>query len=123
MEKKFSSTLGLGLALLTLLGMTKGKQPKHFLGLMNVDLQHSILRMPLTAALLYAGSRQSSLKDTRAVLAFVGVVYIAMGVIGSMDRSVFRFLPSRLTNFDIGYHLGVGALSLWLGSRSGRMMK
>lgn len=123
MEKVFSSILGVGLLVLTTSGLAKRKFPKRLLGLMNVDTQHSVLRVSLTSALLYAGSRQTPLKSTRAILSFVGVFYIAMGVVGSIDKKVGGTLPSKLTNFDVGYHLGVGALALWLGRRSGRMMK
>jgi hypothetical protein len=90
---------------------------------MNVDTQHSMLRIPLTLALLYAGSQQTSLKDTRGILTFVGVFYLAVGAAGSIDRRLGGMLPSRLTGFDLVYHFGVGALALWLGGRSGRMMK
>ena len=123
MEKTFSSILGVGLMLLTLSGFTKSKKPKHLLCLMNVDTQHSALRLPLTMALLYAGSQQAPLKSTRAILSFVGAFYLAMGAAGVIDKSVSGALPSKLTNFDLVYHFGVGALALWLGGRSGRMMK
>jgi len=123
MERTFSSKLGVGLALLTFSGFVKSKTPKHLLGLMNVDTQHSMLRVPLTMALLYAGSNQSTLKNTRAILTGIGIFYFAIGAIGYKDKSVGGVLPSKLTNFDLIYHFGVGASALWLGSRSGRMVK
>lgn len=123
MEKLFSTTLGAGLTVLMFAGFVKNDKPKHFLGLMNVDTQHSVLRVPLTLALLYAGSSQSPLQNTRRVLSFIGLFYIAMGAIGSVDRKVGGTLPSKLTNFDLVYHFVVGAAALWLGSRSGRMMR
>lgn len=123
MEKNFSTALGIGLALLMAAGFAKNKKPKHFLGLMNVDTQHSILRIPTTLASLYAGSRPTSLKDTRTILSLVGLLYLAIGTVGSMDRRAGGALPSKLTGFDLLYHFTVGASALWLGSRSGRMMK
>jgi hypothetical protein len=125
MEKTFSFILSFGLAMLTLSGFTMQhkKRPKHLLGLMNVDRQHSVLRVPLTLSLLYAGSQRASLKDTRAILSFIGVFYLTMGVVGCFDRKVGGALPSKLTNFDLVYHFGTGALALWLGVRSGRMIK
>jgi hypothetical protein len=123
MERMFSRSLGLGLAMLTLSGFAQRQQPKRFMGVMNVDTQHSVLRVPLTVALLYAGSRQAPLKNTRVILSFVGVFYLAMGAAGLVDKSVGGTLPSKLTRFDVGYHFGVGALALWLGSRNGRMLK
>lgn len=123
MEKKFSTILGVGLALLMSAGFAKNEKPKHFLGLMNVDTQHSILRIPTTLALLYAGSRHASLKDTRSILTFAGLLYLAIGSIGEIDRRAGGALPSKLTGFDLVYHFVAGASALWLGKRSGRMMK
>lgn len=123
MEKLLSRTISAGLVVLTLSGFVKSDGPKHLFGLMNVDTQHSILRIPLTLALLYAGSNQAPLKSTRTILTGIGMFYIAMGVAGSLDKRVGGALPSKLTNFDLLYHLGVGACALWLGKRSGRMMK
>lgn len=123
MEKKFSIILGSGLALLALSGLAKSDKPKHLAGLMNVDTQHSLLRIPLSLILLYGGSKQASLKETRTILTSVGMFYIAIGTVGTADRKVGGLLPSKLTGFDLLYHFSVGAISLWLGKRSGRMMK
>lgn len=123
MEKTFASKFGAGLTILTLAGFTKSSRPKHLFGLMNVDTQHSLLRIPLTLALLHAASQQVPLRGTRAILSFIGGFYIAIGFVGMADKSAGGMLPSRLTNFDLVYHFGVGALALWLGGRSGRMMK
>ncbi|MDB5184667.1 MAG: hypothetical protein JWN38_475 [Candidatus Saccharibacteria bacterium] len=123
MEKLFSSFLGSGLVVLTAAGFAEKEQPKHLFGLMNVDTHHSILRIPLTLALLYAGSKQAPLKNTRAVLTLVGVFYVTIGSVGCIDKKVGGILPSKLTNFDLMYHFTVGTSALWLGSRSGRMMK
>jgi hypothetical protein len=123
MEKRFSKMLGGGLAMLTLVGFILPTRRKRFLGLMNVDSTHSVLRVPLTAALLYAASERSDLKLTRSALLGTGLFYIAMGTAGLSDRKVGGALPSGLTNFDIVYHFAVGGAAIWLGSRSGRMMK
>ena len=123
MEKSFSTMLGVGLAVLMSAGFVKSEKPKRLLHLMNVDAQHSVLRMPLTLLSLYGGSRHASLKETRAILSLIGLFYLVMGATGCMDRKAGGILPSRLTNFDLLYHFAVGASALWLGSRSGRMMK
>lgn len=123
MEKTFATILGSGLTVLSLAGFAKRNRPKHLCGLMNVDTQHSMLRVPLVLALLHAGSGQTPLKTTRTILSGVGIFYLCIGVAGSADRSLGGTLPSRLTTFDLVYHFSVGAAALWLGSRSGRMMK
>ena len=101
MEKKFSTILGAGLAFLMSAGFIQSKKPKHLLGLMNIDTQHSILRIPTTLALLYAGSRRSSLKDTRTILTSAGVLYFVIGVIGTIDKKAGGALPSKLNRFDL----------------------
>lgn len=123
MEKNFSTMLGVGLALLMSAGFLKHEKPKRLLGLMNVDTQHSILRIPTTLALLYAGAHQTPLKNTRTILSFTGLLYLVIGTIGSVDKKAGGALPSKLTNFDLVYHFVVGASALWLGNRKGRMMK
>lgn len=120
MEKLFSLSLGITLGVLTLVGFIPGT--KHFLKLMNTDTSHSALRVPLTAALLYAGT-QTDLRATRTILLGVGFFYIAIGTAGLIDKKVGGALPSGLTKFDVLYHLAVGAEALWFGGRPGRMMK
>jgi hypothetical protein len=123
MEKRLSLFLASALAFLSVSGFVKRKKPKHLAGLMNVDTQHSVIRLPLTLALLSAGSSQASLRKTRAILSLVGAVYLVMGTAGLIDKRVGGLLPSKQTNFDLVYHFGVGMLVLWMGTRSGKMMK
>jgi hypothetical protein len=123
MEKVFSSLLGTGLSVLALSGFAQRKSPKYFLHFMNVDTQHSVLRVPLAAVLMYAGSRRTPVRKTRYILSIASLLYLTLGIAGIKDKSIFEMLPSRLTNFDLVYHFSVGTLALWLGTRSGRMMK
>lgn len=123
MEKLFANMLGWGLAVLTISGFLPGGRRRHLLGMMNTDTNHSALRLPLTLALLYAGSSRSGLKTTRYILTGVGALYIVIGLTGTRAKRLGGMLPSGLTNFDIVYHLCVGAAALWLGARPGRMLK
>jgi hypothetical protein len=123
MEKLFSKMLGCSLLALTFVGFILPTRRKRFLGLMNVDTTHGILRVPLTAALLYAATPKVDLKLTRSLLLGTGLFYIVMGTAGLKDKRVGGALPSGLTGFDIVYHFAVGGAAIWLGSRSGRMMK
>jgi hypothetical protein len=123
MEKTTLKLMAKLLGVLATAGFMQSKQPKHFLKAMNVDTSHSILRTPLILAALYGGSKKSDLKSARFILASIGVFYLAMGTAGVADKKVGGALPSKLTNFDIVYHLATGAAALWLGTRAGRMMK
>lgn len=119
MEKQSSFTIGSALLVLAAAGFLQKR--KHFLWLMNVDTAHSIIRIPL-AALLFYGS-QAELKTTRSILLGTGIIYILIGAAGLKDRTVGGLLPSKLTGVDFVYHFGVGAIALWLGGRTGRMLK
>jgi hypothetical protein len=125
MEKLLSAFLGIFLVILALMGLGKTNSHRSHaraFGLMNVDKNHSILRIPLAAALLY-GSSQASVKDARGILSKVGIFYIGMGTAGLVDKRVGGLLPSGLSRFDIVYHFVVGVKALWMGGRPGRMLK
>jgi hypothetical protein len=120
-EKYFSNMIGKLLLVLALYGALPGERTKRFLGLMNTDSQHSIIRIPTTLALLYAGKEESDLATTRTVLTAFGGLCVAIGSVGLVSKRVGGALPSGLTNFDIAYHFGLGFTALWLGRRPGRM--
>jgi hypothetical protein len=123
MEKQFSQFSSALLLLLTAIGFMIPGVKKRFLGLMNVDTTHSIIRTPLTLALLYGASDKSTVKATRSILLGMGIFYIGVGTAGLTNRKLYGLLPSGLTSFDLGYHFTVGVSAIWLGCRSGRMMK
>lgn len=119
MEKPMAIALGLALTGLAAAGFIKNRE-KHVMG-MNVDTNHSIIRTPLAAALLL--SERTNLRNTRAILTGTGIMYMAVGAIGLVDRKLGGLLPSKLTNFDYAYHFTVGAAALWMGLRPGRMVQ
>jgi hypothetical protein len=123
MEKQTLAVMAKLLSVLAGAGVRSTDKPKHFLKLMNVDMSHSILRAPLILASLYGSSPKSDIKTSRMILSGIGAFYLAMAATGLSDKKVGGALPSKLTNFDIVYHIGVGATALWLGMRQGRMMK
>ena len=117
MEKQVSLSLAGILAGLAVAGFTHRNKPKHAMGVMNADTNHSLLRVPLTGALLYGGNPKTSPKLTRGILTGVGLLYLGIGAAGLFDRKVGGILPSKLTNFDLAYHFLVGLGMLALGSR------
>ena len=119
MEKQVSLGLGITLSALAVAGFVQ--KEKHVIGLMNVDTNHSMIRIPV-AALLFYGS-QSNLKATRGVLTATGVIYLLIGAAGIVDRKVGGVLPSKLTGFDLVYHFAVGIPTLLLGLQTGRIIK
>lgn len=121
MEKTVSGAIGSLLVFLASTGFIK--RHKHLMGLMNVDTNHSMLRIPISALMYYASSSASSLKNTRSLLLGGGLLYVLIGGAGLLDRRIKGFLPSGLTKFDYAYHFGTGAVMIYLGSRKGRMLK
>ena len=121
MEKATSLFFGVFLSVLTVAGFLLPR--KHFLKLMNVDKTHSMIRIPLAMALLSGSLPVTKMKITREILLGTGIFYIVMGTAGLADKRVAGLLPSGLTKFDIVYHYATGAAAIWLGARSGRMMK
>lgn len=118
MEKSMAVILGMALTGLAAAGFVKHN--KHLLG-MNVDTNHSLIRTPVAATLLL--SEKGDVRTTRNVLTGTGIMYMAIGAIGLIDRKIGGLLPSKLTNFDFIYHFSVGAAALWMGLRPGRMVK
>jgi hypothetical protein len=123
MEKVFTTTAAGLLTVLTVAGFLPSSRPKRLLGIMNVDFTHSLIRVPLTLAMIYASTETADVKTTRRILTAFGVVYLVVGTVGLADRKVGSALPSGLTGFDLAYHFGTGLVALWLGTRPGRMMK
>ena len=119
MEKRVSFVLGATLAVLALAGFVKEK--KQVAGIMNVDIAHSALRVPVATALMLGAF--SRLGITRKILLDTGIIYFVIGMLGVLDKKVYGLLPSRLSRFDLVYHYTVGAFVTWLGVRPGRMMR
>lgn len=87
----------------------------HLLEIMNVDMTLDILRVGLAGLLVYAGFFSNSEKVVNMSLTVLGVLYLGMGILGLIDRTLFGLLPAGLTGFDIVFHLGAGALATWAG--------
>lgn len=120
MEKSLSLFFAGLLSKLALAGLVK--RNKQLYGLMNIDENHSLIRLPVIALLSYAGT-MGSLSTARKILTCVGAIYLAIGGAGLIDKRVGGVLPSGLTKFDLPYHLVTGAFLVWMGMRPGRMMK
>jgi hypothetical protein len=118
MEKPYALTLSSLLSLLAAAGFIKNN--KTFIG-MNVDKSHSLIRIPVT--LLTLASTRGTTASTRTALKGVGILYLLIGCAGLFNKRLGGVLPAGLTKFDYVYHFLSGALTLWMGSRSGRMLK
>jgi hypothetical protein len=91
----------------------------HLFEIMNVDLLLDVVRIILAVGLLYAGMQTKEEHNANLALSIVGVLYIALGIVGLISSTVFGLLPAGLTGFDIIFHLATGALAVWIGLRHG----
>lgn len=112
MIKIVARVLGVVVALLAVVGFFI--EGDHLMGIMNVDIALDLLRTVLAIALLGVGFSRASIGATRAVVAIVGVLYVGMGFLALLDRTLFGLLPTGLTDFDLGFHLVVGIAALAL---------
>lgn len=113
MLRRTAQILGIAVGLLAIMGLFVEGQ--HLFGFINVDPALDIIRIPVAAALLYAGFGTDNARTLHAVLAAVGILYVGMGVIGLFDRTLAGLAPNGLTAFDIVFHLVSGAWATWLG--------
>ncbi|HYH75205.1 MAG TPA: hypothetical protein VD735_04565 [Candidatus Saccharimonadales bacterium] len=111
MQKRLAQMFGILVAVLAVLGFFV--EDGHLFGLMNANIVLDVLRVGLAGALLYAGFGRASDSFVHNVLAFTGVLYIGMAVLGLINSTLWGLLPSGLTGFDIIFHLGAGALATY----------
>ncbi|GAB3291152.1 hypothetical protein [Pseudoclavibacter terrae] len=110
MHKLTARILGVLVGLLAIVGFFV--EGEHLMGLMNVDLTLDLIRVVLAVALLAVGFTRASARAARTVIAIVGVMYVAMGVVAFFDPTMFTLLPTGFTGFDIGFHLVVGIAAI-----------
>lgn len=102
--------LGIIVALLAVVGFFV--EGEHLAGIANVDLTLDVARVVIAVALLWVGFGRTSASALRAVLAIVGIMYVAMGLLAFADSTLFGLLPTGFTGFDIGFHLVTGIISV-----------
>ena len=110
MVKIVARVLGVLVAVLAIAGFFV--EGEHLLGFMNVDIVLDVLRTVIAIALLVVGFADVPERAVRVVLGVVGAMYVVMGIVAIVDRTLFGALPTGFTGFDIGFHLVVGLGSL-----------
>ncbi|HSE61110.1 MAG TPA: hypothetical protein VLA88_02350 [Candidatus Saccharimonadales bacterium] len=110
MTKRIAQIVGIVVALLALVGLVSGDQ--QLWGIMNTDIAMDLIRIPIAAALLYAGFGTRDGRTITSIVMAVGVLYVGMALLGLASPSFLGLLPHTLTGFDIAFHLVVGAISI-----------
>lgn len=109
MQRLVAMVFGYFVLLLGVIGLVAGNG--HLLGLLNIDTAIDVGRIGLAALLLYAvyGARSSGL--IRTSLFIFAVVYLAIGLLGLVNREMFGLMPSGVSTFDIIFNLAGGAVA------------
>jgi hypothetical protein len=97
-------------AALGLIGLLAGEQ--QLLGFLNVDWPLDVARLALAALLFSALYWARDSISVRTALGIFGVVYLGLALIGMISPTVGGLLPSRLSGFDIAFHLLAGIVAV-----------
>ncbi len=119
MVRLYSRLVGLVLVVLGVVGLLAGDEPLFGeLGL-NSDVPEDLFHL-LTGGLLAAVGFRGSGALVRSVAGGVGVVYVLLGVLGTVNDELFGLLPDGYTVVDNLVHLVVGGLGIALAWVVGR---
>lgn len=106
----YAQILGVVLILVGVIGLVLGDQV--WLGLLNVDIFEDIVHLLTGGLLAYLGFARTDLGLTRNVVGVLGIVYLAVGVLGFVVPMMFGLIPHGYTIFDGLLHLALGILSI-----------
>jgi hypothetical protein len=108
----YAQIIGVVLLLVGVVGLVLGDQV--WLGILNVDIFEDIVHLITGGLLAYVGFGRTDLTLTRTVVGVLGVIYLAVGVLGFVVPMIFGLIPHGYTLFDNLLHLALGILSIAL---------
>lgn len=114
MGKSVSKLLGVNLLLLGVVGFVLVAQSP-LLGLLNIDILENIVHLATGAAFAYVGFGMRDNSGARMIVRVLGIVYVAVGVIGFVAPTLLDLLQHPYTIIDNVIHLTVGAIVLYFG--------
>ena len=82
------------------------------LGILNIDIFEDIVHLLTGGLLAYMGFGRTEGSVVRSLVLVLGVVYLAVGLLGFVVPMVFGLIPDGYTVFDNLLHLALGILSL-----------
>ena len=110
MIKRFAQILGVVLILVGVLGLVLGDRV--WLGILNIDIVEDIVHLVTGGLLAYVGFGRTDLSTARSVVLALGVIYLAVGILGFVVPTMFGLIPDGYTVFDNLLHLALGGLGL-----------
>jgi len=114
MVRLYAQTVGLSIVLIGVVGALAGNDP--ILGVLNVDRGEDAIHLLSGGLLALTGFLARDLRVVRAVVAGLGVVYLAVGVLGIFEPRMFGLIPHGYdTVLDNLIHLGLGLGGIAVG--------
>jgi hypothetical protein len=110
MVKRFAQILGVVLILVGVVGLVLGDRV--WLGILNIDIVEDIVHLVTGGLLAYVGFGRTDLSTARSVVLALGVIYLAVGILGFVVPTMFGLIPDGYTVFDNLLHLALGVLGL-----------
>jgi hypothetical protein len=108
--KQFARIIGVVLILVGIVGLVLGN--KLWLGILNIDIVEDIVHLVTGGLLAYVGFGRTDLVTTRNLVLALGVIYLAVGILGFLVPMMFGLIPHGYTLFDDLLHLALGVLSI-----------
>src|SRR5215212_55828 len=108
--KQFARIIGVVLILVGIVGLVLGN--KLWLGILNIDIVEDIVHLVTGGLLAYVGFGRTDLVTTRNLVLALGVIYLAVGILGFLVPMMFGLIPHGYTVFDDLLHLALGVLSI-----------
>lgn len=119
MVKSVGKLFGVVLLLLGVVGFLLVSQSP-LLGILNIDVLENIVHLATGAAFAYVGFAMRDNGGARMVVGALGIVYVAVGVIGFVAPTLLGLLQHPYTIVDNIIHLALGAVGLYVGFMSPR---
>jgi hypothetical protein len=110
MVKRLAQILGVVLILVGVVGLVLGDRV--WLGILNIDIVEDIVHLVTGGLLAYVGFGRTDLSTARSVVLALGVIYLAVGILGFVVPTMFGLIPDGYTVFDNLLHLALGVLGL-----------
>jgi preprotein translocase subunit Sss1 len=109
--RRYAQILGVVLIIIGIVGLlVLGNEV--WLGILNTDTLEDIVHILTGGLLAYVGFGGTDPATARNLVLALGVVYLAVGILGFVVPMVFGLIPHGYTLFDDLLHLVLGVLSI-----------
>lgn len=110
LARLYARLVGPSVILIGVLGLLLGNDPVG--GALNIDLIEDFIHLSSGALLTYLGFAPVPDHVVRAFVGGLGVVYLAVGVVGFPIPDLFGLIPHEYSGLDNAIHLALGILGI-----------